>query len=203
MLLSSELMTLKQSVTGQEIMMINPYRYLLIVVLILITANSDCQARTNQWLRAIGSGVELWTPHRVEGESVVWHGGNTANGLGIAIWRVDEKETERASGIWKNGKLNTVGVWIHSEGDRYEGDWLNGKKHGYGVYTWPDGSYYCGSYAHDKRSGGIVYKSNGDVQGTDTPSATLRDYAFKAEASAVKARETAAMARQKMIINKP
>lgn len=170
---------------------------LTIATVALIMGTNVRAAGTNRWLTDASTGVRLWNPAPVAGESVEWHSaGREASGPGVAIWKINGVETERAAGNWKAGKLDGYGVWQHRNGDRYEGQWQRGRKHGVGVYTWADGNRFCGRYRENRRQEGAFYHADGKLPGGRIPSPAARQHAFEAEAAALRARQAAGDARR-------
>jgi len=174
---------------------------LTVALCALITTGSRAAAApddTSRWLTDSNTGVNVWNPAPVAGESVAWLGADReATGPGVAIWKVGEQETEQAAGDWKGGRLDGHGVWQHSGGERYEGQWKNGRKHGHGVYTWADGKRFCGRYRDGNRQEGAFYDADGKMFKSMTPSPADRQQAFEAEAAAIRARQVAGDARRR------
>lgn len=164
------------------------------VLMALATIQAD---ETTGWLADSATGVKLWNPAPIAGETVEWLGAaQEANGPGIAVWRISGTESEQAAGEWKAGKLDGYGVWQHNSGARYEGQWKNGRKHGLGVYTWPDGKRFCGRYLEDKRQDGAFYHADGKAADSQAPSPAARRQTFEAESTAIRARQAAGDARR-------
>ena len=172
-----------------------PLAIAICALLALTTIHAD---ETSSWLTDPASGVKLWNPAPVAGETAEWLGAaQEATGPGVAIWRVNGADTEQAAGEWKAGKLDGYGVWRHSSGARYEGQWKNGQKHGLGVYTWADGKRFCGRYLDGKRQEGAFYHADGKSAGDQAPSPAARKQTFDAESAALRARQAAVDARRR------
>lgn len=168
-----------------------------IAICTLLTLTAIHAEETSPWLADSTSGVRLWNPAPVVGETVEWLGApQEATGPGIAVWRVNGVDSEQAAGEWKAGKLEGYGVWQHSSGARYEGQWKNGQKHGLGVYTWANGKRFCGRYLDGQRQEGAFYHANGKSAEEQAPSPAARRQTFEAESAAIRARQAAGDARR-------
>ncbi len=153
------------------------------------------------WLVDEESGVSIWNPLPVTGESVHWRGlrRDSASGSGLVIWKLNGSESEQAAGDWESGRLHGDAVWQHSDGQRYEGQWESGRRHGFGVYTWQDGTRYCGVYHEGVRQAGAVFNPDGSVAGGGLLTVSIRKQVLDAERAALQARKNATKVRQQYL----
>ncbi len=155
----------------------------------------------SEWLADANSGVRIWNPVSVPGETVRWEGArqdDKASGPGVAVWYAEGEEREQAAGEWGGGRLNGHAVWWHRDGMRYEGCWENGRRHGAGVYAWPDGTRFCGWYHDGVRREGAFFRADGSPAG-GLPPGSIRKLVLDAENAALKARRSATKARRQEI----
>ena len=168
-------------------------RYFIIAALFITVLTATY---ADNWIKDAATGCRLWNPNPQKHETIIWHGSvedGKAGGYGIAIWKVRGKETERAAGQWKNGRLHGVAVWTHTNGSMYAGDWENGSKSGCGIYTWPDGSIFMGEYENDRRKLGRIIGADGK-RAKAIESSQIRSLVYRAQDAAILARKAATKA---------
>lgn len=99
-------------------------------------------SRAGEWIADAGSGIKVWNPNPVPGESVRWTGGavdGLASGEGELTWFLHGRVNGRYRGGMRRGIYNGVGAveWFDKHGNvvsRYSGGWLNDKYHGAGIF---------------------------------------------------------------------
>ncbi len=128
---------------------------------------SACQpSGTSGWFVDDISGCKVWNNSSSPEEDVRYSGAcpnGIAEGKGTAQWYKNGQPSERAEGVFRNGRLEGKTVYTWSNGERYEGNYSDNKRAGKGVYTWPNGSRYEGEWSDGKRDGyGVLSLARGD-----------------------------------------
>jgi hypothetical protein len=164
---------------------------------LLIVLGAAISAAGADWITDPATKCAIWNPKPVPHETISWSGSvrdGQAEGLGIAVWSVRGRETERAEGTWRGGKLHGYAVWTHANGSGYEGQWEEGRKHGFGVYTWPNGASFTGSYKRDTRADGRAFSTDGKPL-TLISSEPDHKAMYAAQDAAIQARKSATKSR--------
>jgi hypothetical protein len=115
-------------------------------------------------------GCKVINPHPVEHERISWNGGckdGYADGSGVLIWYLNDKETIRYEGDVRQGQPHGQIYSIDLNGNQYEGAYLAGKKEGKGIWMENDGTRYEGEFKDDYFSGhgSIAYAEGGRYTG--------------------------------------
>ena len=101
-------------------------------------ATPDLSGKDPHWIQDAANLCWAADPDPQPGETIVWNGGDCANGLingpGILSWYINGRLSARDSGTFKNGELSGHGRINFQNGAMFEGDFP-----GKGVITTPDG----------------------------------------------------------------